>query len=190
MSSVTDQLVEAVYCFNLLCGSSFPSCLIEQRDVITNSGDCEVSEESCMSKIGQCLKTLQRAYVTEIQRSTMLQEFLVNELNHNEVQGSELRCLKEELDSVSKQRDNYKMKCESQLAEMEMLTSKADRPSLSSSDDLLDMRLLGKFIGKTFPGVCCQRAKHLQLLTISLQDLEFSMRPLPPTKSPIIRYII
>eukprot|EP00603_Paraphysomonas_imperforata_P016143 CAMPEP_0114482404 /NCGR_PEP_ID=MMETSP0104-20121206/18240_1 /TAXON_ID=37642 ORGANISM="Paraphysomonas imperforata, Strain PA2" /NCGR_SAMPLE_ID=MMETSP0104 /ASSEMBLY_ACC=CAM_ASM_000202 /LENGTH=123 /DNA_ID=CAMNT_0001658139 /DNA_START=18 /DNA_END=385 /DNA_ORIENTATION=+ len=94
----------------------------------------------------------------------MLQEFLVNELNHTEELQASLRNVKEELNVTVKQRENYKKKCESQLAELEMLTvskagvgnnNHASQMSQSAADSqtmLLDQMLMGKFIGKKFAG--------------------------------------
>ena len=184
-SSISKQLTEAIYSFHLLYGP--PSAGTDNdNDTGTGSGgvsveliahkenaaeiseDFDDSKESCIRRIGQCLTLMQDTYHTEMKRSTCLQEFLMNELNHTEDLVADLRNTKEELNIVQKQRENYKKKCESQVAELEMLTSSkviasVGNSGLASTSEnatgsadpqtmLLGMRLLGKFVGKNFPG--------------------------------------
>ena len=163
MSSPSKQIAEAIYSFNILFGNRDNMTPVEVMDASIINEGFDKSEENCILKIRDCLSVVQDCYYAEIKRSTLLQEFLINELNHTEELGFELRSVKEELSITQKQRENYKKKCESQLEELEMLTaSKTALVTGNSSSNasvavesqamILDMRLLGKFVGKKFPG--------------------------------------
>lgn len=164
MSSKGILFAEAIASFNLIFGSEGNSDKFIEQDASDLPEDLDTSRDSCIQRIGQCLSVMRDAYATEMRRSTMLQEFLVNELNHTEELQASLRNVKEELNVTVKQRENYKKKCESQLAELEMLTvskagvgnnNHASQMSQSAADSqtmLLDQMLMGKFIGKKFAG--------------------------------------
>jgi hypothetical protein len=168
MPTISEQLVEAIHSFNLLfAATDYVQPAAEQKTNVI-SEDFDDSKESCIRRIGQFLSVIHDSYTTEMKRSTLLQEFLINELNHTEELGSELRHVREELNIAVKQRENFKKKCESQLAELEMLTScksmvggnaglsSGSGPDATPADTqamLLEMRLLGKFVGKNFPGI-------------------------------------
>ena len=161
---------DAITNFNLLFGVKHgvyvgaPTCknsnsviasqLSANKNVIAED-DCDKSDESCIQSISECLSAFRDYYFAEMKRNTILQELLINELNHTEQLEAEVRSLKEELNIVIKQRENYKKKSESQLAELEMLNSNlqnSDSNTLPGADFLLDGRLLGKFVAKKFSG--------------------------------------
>lgn len=183
MASPQVLLAEAIFSFNVLFGSTGRAIPVQKEKRISDNlrsdlnsdrgTEVDISEnfdgcgDTCIEKIGQCLSAMHDAYHTELKRSTMLQEFLINELNHTEELEASLRNVKEELSKAVKQRENLKKKNESQLAELQMIAStksnvvtapsqSSDALAASSGDPqamLLDMRLLGKFIGKNFPGI-------------------------------------
>mmetsp|Transcript_7363 Transcript_7363/g.10944 ORF Transcript_7363/g.10944 Transcript_7363/m.10944 type:complete len:325 (-) Transcript_7363:113-1087(-) len=103
------------------------------------------------------IEELKQKEKKETKKINALQDFLVNEIAQTEKLEADIRSMKENLMAVTKNRDFYKQKCESQIEELKEISAKsAIKPSGGTSHDtniapvLLSQSLLGKYIVKDF----------------------------------------